>query len=949
MSGSASRGASVTVSSKLEENYNRQMGAFDNRRGIQVGIHTETSMDRCKTNLCFKRKFRYFHGGNKYFIRKRCNRENSLSPSKNRFLQYIIPYSQEIRQNKNSDKFETPQQAIKENSLQNGHNAKSDKSSATKRLGHFSGSVRCISSCSNLPKSQTVHEVLCKQSMLPMESHVLRGNFCPKNFHKIGNSCSSLSTNTEYTSCSVSRRLVNCESKQKSADSGSTEMPRSDSCIRFHHKCRKICTDSKSNCDILGGVVPLGQRSSTSNTRESRQSKFYDSDSDTKASEGYRLSEGFRGNGVLYRSHSECTSSHETHSTPSVKFLETNISKSGTTSSIYTTSEIPSAVVVKFSQHAERPVFTVSNQHCYDHNRCFQVGFWGLHWVTDFSGGLEFGPATMAHQLFRNEGSNFDPETLSKPIKGQMCIDQKRQHQRSSIHQSSRGDEVSKPLFSDLGIMADSDSGRDRIEICPYSRQEKCVSRSVESGKNSPNRMVFEQDSCQSDFSFMGKSNGGSVCLLREQTDGDILFLDSTPECLSNGCTNDILGKHVRICLSPNLSYSESVVLYEAVPLQNNSDSPIMATETLVSTNIGTTSGSSSSVTNLGESTESTQNENLPPKSPNVKFDSVAPLNRNFEAEGFSESTRKLLTASWRKGTQKDYVKKFEKYNSWCGEREINPYSATLDQIADFLTFLFESGLQYRTISGYRSMLSAVLPPYQNSPVGKHPFITRLIKGVFQSRPPKVRLLPEWDLDIVLEALQKAPFEPLSNSDMKSVTYKAVFLVAVTTYRRCSDIQSLRIDHESMKVQEKGITFIRHGLSKQDRQNHFGMKIFVPSFPEKQLLDPKRALCIYMERTQNLRQNLSSSDKGKLFLSLNAPHKPVSAPTISSWIVKVVQMAYTDKNFKVRAHSTRAIAPSWALYNGASTKAIIEAADWATESTFVKHYLRDLDSHKYLQ
>lgn len=45
----------------------------------------------------------------------------------------------------------------------------------------------------------------------------------------------------------------------------------------------------------------------------------------------------------------------------------------------------------------------------------------------------------------------------------------------------------------------------------------------------------------------------------------------------------------------------------------------------------------------------------------------------------------------------------------------------------------------------------------------------------------------------------------------------------------------------------------------------------------------------------------------------------------------------------VKAHSTRAIGPSWALFNGASMYAILEAADWSRESTFTKFYLRDVD------
>ena len=65
---------------------------------------------------------------------------------------------------------------------------------------------------------------------------------------------------------------------------------------------------------------------------------------------------------------------------------------------------------------------------------------------------------------------------------------------------------------------------------------------------------------------------------------------------------------------------------------------------------------------------------------------------------------------------------------------------------ADFLTYLFNSGLQYRTIAGYRSMLSSVLLAIDNTPVGQHTYIIRLLKGAFNTRPPVTKLLPEWDL-----------------------------------------------------------------------------------------------------------------------------------------------------------------------------------------------------------
>ena len=51
--------------------------------------------------------------------------------------------------------------------------------------------------------------------------------------------------------------------------------------------------------------------------------------------------------------------------------------------------------------------------------------------------------------------------------------------------------------------------------------------------------------------------------------------------------------------------------------------------------------------------------------------------------------------------------------------------------------------------------------------------------------------------------------------------------MAISTFRRCGDLQSLKLGEGSVCVQKKGVTFIRHGLAKQDREKHFGSKILI--------------------------------------------------------------------------------------------------------------------------
>lgn len=125
---------------------------------------------------------------------------------------------------------------------------------------------------------------------------------------------------------------------------------------------------------------------------------------------------------------------------------------------------------------------------------------------------------------------------------------------------------------------------------------------------------------------------------------------------------------------------------------------------------------------------------------------------------------------------------------------------------------------------------------------------------------------------------------------------------------------------------------MRQGLSKQDQINHLVPMFLYQLFLKIKRLDPKRTLAFYLKRTEQFRKLLKGKDETNLFLSLNA---------ISRWIVNTIKMSYDD-NIKVRGHSTCLIGPSWALFNGASMSAILNSADWKSESTFTKYYLKNV-------
>lgn len=120
---------------------------------------------------------------------------------------------------------------------------------------------------------------------------------------------------------------------------------------------------------------------------------------------------------------------------------------------------------------------------------------------------------------------------------------------------------------------------------------------------------------------------------------------------------------------------------------------------------------------------------------------------------GISDEAFGIISASWRRGTEKAYSSNWHKWIiSWCGSRQRNPLLPVVEDVANFLTDVFKEGLQYSTVNSYRSALSATLPPIEGFPAGQHPLIVRLLQGMYNSRPPMPgRYSRIWRVETVLD------------------------------------------------------------------------------------------------------------------------------------------------------------------------------------------------------
>ena len=248
----------------------------------------------------------------------------------------------------------------------------------------------------------------------------------------------------------------------------------------------------------------------------------------------------------------------------------------------------------------------------------------------------------------------------------------------------------------------------------------------------------------------------------------------------------------------------------------------------------------------------------------------------SLRAAGLSEDATALAAKSRRESTRRTYDSRLLHFTKWCKERALDPHSASITAIGDFLLHLFNSGLQISTVKGYRSAIGAIHTGFQDgSTVSPSTPPSHLIRGMFLERPPTRKLVPSWDLGSVLSSLSRSPFEPASDSSLHNLTIKTAFLLAVATARRRSELHALTLEPGHIRWEPGGVRLIPHlqFLTKNQSINFSPPDIFVPSLTafssvaEDKWWCPVRSLKYYIARTQPMR-----GDVKQLFITTIQPH-----------------------------------------------------------------------------
>ena len=268
--------------------------------------------------------------------------------------------------------------------------------------------------------------------------------------------------------------------------------------------------------------------------------------------------------------------------------------------------------------------------------------------------------------------------------------------------------------------------------------------------------------------------------------------------------------------------------------------------------------------------------------------------------------------------------------------------------LAVFLGELIDSGKASSTVRVYRAAICTTLRQLGRPYFSEDPLLRDSLKGASNEEARSPRRFPAWDLFLVLRSLKVFPYEPISGSELKFLSFKTLFLVALASGRRMSEVTNLSGLPKDISKDPDGsysLKFLPEFLAKNQRPGDPSPSIRIPPLPKGPdfSLCPVRALKRYLVISKPSRKN-----RRQLFLSLNPDHrKDISVNTLSRWLREVISHAYENvAEVNPRPHEVRAWSSSLALTLNSSMKEILAAAYWRSESPFIRHYMRDVTSQR---
>ena len=959
--------------SKLLANLVGEGCRTENNSNPERGLHPPLSdpakphkVPHCHKPLCQSPQEQLPVGGITSAYGQKCNR---ASPKSNIFRVFQPAFSgtqtqQQVETHTRPKQTKSLPQGGK---VQNGDTGNHQDIPPTRGVGNLSRLQGCLLPCTNTGTVQEISQISCPGSDLPVQGTALWSVHSTHGVHCIGKGGETDGHTQGYKDPPVPRRLVG---QSRNPPSLSPAYPDPDQDVpgsRLASKFRKIGTGAPTSIQLcrlpVRPQVRPGQTDTGPVAEPSRENTNTTFTTGLSSPAVHVLDRSVNG-------HRETSSprpfTHETHTVASQKQLEST----GIPGKSYSSTQIPAptfTVVARRKQCASRSAITPHTACSANFYRRIKrrVGrsFKRVHCKRVLvSAGKQ-----AAHKLSGTKSSTLSPKRVPKPLHKPDCPSGHRQYYSSGLHKQRRGNEVGPtvcPTMEDLDLVFPATSDP---KGPTYPWPFKCDSRQAIPAKSDhPNRMVPPSGHLSGIVQKMAPATDRPICHKVQQQTTSIRVSSAGHSGSSSGRTHPTLGGSGCIRFSTDRHIGQSGGEVAGLPLQEtHSDCSGVAQHALVLGPGDHVQSGPSQPARPTQLADTALQSDPSQKSDKSKSPCLAPRATKIKEQGFSEAVAARIEAPQRRSTRSVYEAKWAIFTKWCLTNQVDFRAPPVKSVADFLMYLFEDKkLQPSTIDGYRSAIADKLGNTAIN-ISKDDNLTRLLESFHRDRPKGRRGIPSWNLSLVLHQLTKAPFEPLREASLKHLTFKTVFLLALGSGKRRSEIhawQHQNIRHQSdwskVSLFPSPSFLSKNQLAKEGPQSVAPVVIpaLAPtldkSLKSDRSLCPVRALRYYLDRTSDLRQH-----QQLVFVSFKKGFdKDISPATISSWIKQTVILCYELSDHQahtlhqVKAHDVRAFAASKAFQSGVSLEQILAACHWKSHNTFTQFYLKDVawaDSELY--
>ena len=443
-----------------------------------------------------------------------------------------------------------------------------------------------------------------------------------------------------------------------------------------------------------------------------------------------------------------------------------------------------------------------------------------------------------------------------------------RQPYRSVPRAETRGDSLLDSLLQDSAAVSPGreDGYHSQSQVDAWEGTDR-GRFSQQDGSDHACRMVSPVCSLQETIQSVPGDLSGPLCDFREQEASKLCKPVSRREGIGSGCLFSVVGGVEGLCLSTVQDDRPSSKKDSGGSGLCGSDSTSLGRPSVVSSVIRSSGGFPKENSSSQEGAVSEGRKSTPQQATRPSSSRLAIVKRGLQAKGFSDKVSERATLCNRESTRSIYDSRFLRFQKWCFDCERSLEDVTIQEIADFLMVLFDEGLSVSTISGYRTAISSAVGSFEGFPVGAHPVISKLISAFKVARPVNRVYFPAWNVNIVLDALMKSPFEPPrfgSVQDRKFASWKTAFLVAFSSFKRASEIHAISRSKRDLiflpdAVQLRAIPgFLAKTQSALCDSKPYKVAShtkFVQSDMEERFLCPRRMLLYYLRFTGGYKDN----------------------------------------------------------------------------------------------